>query len=483
MKIKKLLSIGLVLTGLYSCSNGEQITSSELSDLGDGTKMQLVVDMPTTPSSRTKTGETTTEEGTEAENNASKVLVAVFNEDKSPIATYEQPLINMEGTQFKTQVFEADQLEVGKKYYVYLFVNPYDNLSEDIIDGKFESDDVFDVAIKKIASPNNFFMSNANIVQLVEVEESAKNKATPYIIKAEVERSVARFDYISKATNNEYPVNDNENVTAEMTTYKLINTARSFYNLKRVNDGSLEGQITLGGNETIDNYVVDADWSKKTDENLSYEELFFSALQSSSFMTNNYKNLEVSDSYKPLSYTTENTLPKLVQNKKGLATAIVFKSKLNFNSENYGVTDANEPVYVWNNTFYGVYDNLPVGVKSQIGEERSIKELEKAGVTGYAYEEGYGYPMYYVYYNRHNDNKDNQVTGPMEYAVVRNNVYKLAITSVKLFGHPNDPENPNPENPDPKPEIPTDPIETKHIYMDVECKVLPWTVRENDIEF
>jgi hypothetical protein len=65
----------------------------------------------------------------------------------------------------------------------------------------------------------------------------------------------------------------------------------------------------------------------------------------------------------------------------------------------------------------------------------------------------------------------------MEYAVVRNNVYKLAVTGVSKYGHPGDPTG------DPDPETPSDPDETKNVYFQVSVKVLPWVVRVNNIEF
>ena len=67
--------------------------------------------------------------------------------------------------------------------------------------------------------------------------------------------------------------------------------------------------------------------------------------------------------------------------------------------------------------------------------------------------------------------------GPMEFAVVRNNVYKLAVTKIGQLGHPriseNDPDDPKPDTPDEKGDV----------YMTVECHVLPWVVRVNNIEF
>ena len=84
---------------------------------------------------------------------------------------------------------------------------------------------------------------------------------------------------------------------------------------------------------------------------------------------------------------------------------------------------------------------------------------------------------YYIYWNRHNNNGDETLMGPMEFATVRNNVYKLRVTGINKLGHPGDP------NDDPDPNKPDDPDEKDHLYMNVECKVLPWEVRINDIIF
>ncbi len=91
--------------------------------------------------------------------------------------------------------------------------------------------------------------------------------------------------------------------------------------------------------------------------------------------------------------------------------------------------------------------------------------------------DGPGYYFYYYAWNRHNDNGDKGTMGPMEFGVVRNNVYKLAVTKISRLGHPrisdNDPDPVDPDNPD----------EDGDAYFTVAVEVLPWTVRVNDFEF
>lgn len=104
--------------------------------------------------------------------------------------------------------------------------------------------------------------------------------------------------------------------------------------------------------------------------------------------------------------------------------------------------------------------------------------LVKQNFTIYEPEaDGATYYCYYIYWNRHNDNNDETLMAPMEFATVRNNVYKLRVTGINKLGHPGNP------NDDPDPNKPDDPDEKDHLYMSVDCKVLPWEVRVNDIIF
>lgn len=104
--------------------------------------------------------------------------------------------------------------------------------------------------------------------------------------------------------------------------------------------------------------------------------------------------------------------------------------------------------------------------------------LTNQGVAIYQAEngsEGWGYYCNYYYWNRHNDNNLSGVMGPMEFAVVRNNVYKLSVTQIRQLGHPIDPKN-DPDSPDPE-----DPDEPTDVYIKVNVEVVPWVVRINNI--
>ena len=75
---------------------------------------------------------------------------------------------------------------------------------------------------------------------------------------------------------------------------------------------------------------------------------------------------------------------------------------------------------------------------------------------------------YYPYWIRHANNSDNNVMGPMEFCIVRNNVYQLAVTGVNAIGYPLpfvDPEDTGGES--------------KEVFLTVEIYVKNWVVRSN----
>ena len=160
-------------------------------------------------------------------------------------------------------------------------------------------------------------------------------------------------------------------------------------------------------------------------------------------------------------------------------------------------------IYVFNNVLYGAWSDVKAAATAEGAEptlaaayNQAIVDMAAdatdpvsakaaaAGFTGYSAKDG-KYYVYYYYWNRHNDNGKNDTMGIMEFAVVRNNVYKLAVNAISRFGHPTPPTGPTDPDPDPDPDPvkPDDPDESVNYYFTVSVKVLPWTVRINNIEF
>lgn len=155
----------------------------------------------------------------------------------------------------------------------------------------------------------------------------------------------------------------------------------------------------------------------------------------------------------------------------------VFGTPKNTPSETVYSDDASSPDYLWNIWYNGKSHNdaaaLSAFKKVATNKDHQFT-LYQSSVDE---DDGAGYYCYYFYWNRHNDNGNNGVMGPMEFAVVRNNVYKLSVVDINRLGHPRLSEN------DPDPVDPGTPDEKGDIYLKLSVEVLPWVVRINDIEF
>lgn len=110
---------------------------------------------------------------------------------------------------------------------------------------------------------------------------------------------------------------------------------------------------------------------------------------------------------------------------------------------------------------------LDLITKETGGTEITKEELEAAGIVKYSGNICY----YYTTEIKHFDDGNNNTLGNMEFAIMRNNIYSLAITNISKIGDP---------IVDPTPGTPN---ETKEAALKVQVEILPWIVRYNDIEF
>lgn len=341
-------------------------------------------------------------------------------------------------------------------------------------------------------------------------------------------------------TDNKYTVEgtvETPTVQIELTDMALVNLSKSYYYLRRVaaaTDATATGEeqvydpakMIICGAETKTNFVIDVDAATKqnayaalTDEavgnflyplgrnasvNLSNLNLAYASLATIAGAGGQADNWNTDDYY-VWRYATENTLPSVTSQVYGLSTAVIFKGIIT-ETETDGTKkrlNGTNAVYVLDNILYGSWEQVAAKYETiklnstTDKEDLSLKDAYEAAVatmaTGATEPEktaaakiGFSvyspntegkYEVYYYYINRHNDNGTPTQMGVMEFAVVRNNVYKLTVEDIMKFGHPGDPAG------DPDPIDPNDPDETPKLYFKVGVKVLPWTVRVNKIEF
>ncbi len=245
---------------------------------------------------------------------------------------------------------------------------------------------------------------------------------------------------------------------------------------------------------------------------------------------NTVNNSTTTDDYKVWRYIIPNTIPGQNTQKAAISTGIVFKGKIEAADAGIGIGKDmadHKDIFAYGSVILGSWQDVRRMAKKDEGDlkiafNKAVKAVEDAnkskpdgekiepldkdddnvqatdwnvltpgqaqaavkggGFSRYSYVEnggdgaGAGYFCYYYYWNRHNDNQKSGNMGTMEFGVVRNNVYKLGVTDIKRLGHPFRPGN------DPDPVDPDDPDEDEKLYMVLSVKVLPWTVRKNNIE-
>ena len=407
--------------------------------------------------------------------------------------------------------FNTLELTAGATYDVYVYANCEAPTAKNI-------DQVSTESVANITKANNFWMTNAyapvaktlpNDLSLYTQPHNPLNLGSHY-----VERAMARFDYMP-INNNEYKIlkGETENATITLTKAALINQSKEFYMFRRVSDnGTNEGSVQ-GGLESMINYVVDTDYEAKAGgyaeglaANFDYHMnapkgwVWKSIARADLGEADSWEGKDDGKSdvesthslndYYIWQYAKENTIPNVDAQDHGISTGVVFKGEITGAAVEAA---GGETIYVFENVLYGKWADVVSASEANDAPATLVAAVNKitakdaptaadytaAGFTGYKPEDG-KYYAYYYYWNRHNDNGDNTKMGPMEFAVVRNNVYKLCVDKIAKFGHPN-PDDVDPIDPDP--ENPEDPDESINYYFTVTVKVLPWVVRVNHIEF
>ncbi len=233
---------------------------------------------------------------------------------------------------------------------------------------------------------------------------------------------------------------------------------------------ALNGEA-IQGNQNVDPILYSFNGSLY----FTWNEMFKAAIKASVEMKN---DVPVVDSEGKITVNRSNSLYLAVFGNGGLPEFTWGESENKYSDPDGLEVDPNSPNNKWEIWNAAVIANSST-ISSALANMRQA--MTGAGITLYQSSTdtdfGKGYYCYYFYWNRHNDNNDLGTTNPMEFAVVRNNVYKLAVTGISQLGHPRTPEN------DPDSPTPDTPDESTDIYITVTCEVLPWVVRVNNIEF
>lgn len=515
----------------YSCADNNQDSPVNSENI-DGIYMTMRLTQQ--PASRSVYGDEGIEQGQDFENEIETALVVMARaEDNTVISSASFSVAGSGAGAWLAQgKFDRDKvlgyLDGGDKT-VHLFVvcNPGDvtfTEGEDI--QKVMTSSTMEDAARFGDISHKFMMTNADPADYkitlkyddVRNGSHTSDKDPLMIGPLKVQRNVARFDLATGERTFYFPENstaEDAEVTVTLDAVALLNMSRDFHLFKQI--GSQSASWEFFGTENGSELKIVRDPRNSEKESLSYT--FFnpvsSPLDDSDFVLfdnikEDYEHLvsggtvesDMKDkSYYSWRYCLPNTVHDPLKQVAGNTTGIVFRGILTVKEGSVPSMDGEKAVYAFNNKIYGDLDALEQAMQSEgvdfavktafntaknsVVDEDEDKSLlkealvKKGGFTLFTPRDG-KYYVYYYYWNRHIDNGKEGEIGPMEFAVVRNNVYKLAVTRISRLGHPStsgdDPGDPNPITPE-------SPIETKDFYIAVSCTVLDWTARVNDIEF
>lgn len=327
-------------------------------------------------------------------------------------------------TTYTTETKEIEGLEIGSSYNVLVIANLGESLNITTLNQLREY-----TVSTPIVQTNHFVMASSETGTPVTIQATSKNN--PTVVSANVERLAARVDC---HWDTEYSVgNDKVVITQAMLVNKYTGGTYAF---KRVTNSTTDFTIDYLGAEKVEgnlaaNYVIDPKTLNLPQTNIanSYDHYFSTYSWSA---TDSWKSLSTVTSthndvtYSLLDYTTENVV-KAEDSKNTCATyctGIVFKAI--YQPAGISTTDGNRTFYRYNGKCYA---SLPE-IKNVIRDQSiSDDNLSQFGIT--KYQDGI---CYYTYWIKHAEDGDDTTVSPMEYAIVRNNIYQINVTGINDIG-------------------------------------------------
>lgn len=490
-----------------SCSDNNGVEEAQEGLLGDAeTYVTINVAMPSGGSStRADDGESEYEQGTTAENTFNSVTLYFFaTEDAS---TTCKGIMTFQGSAFTEGTTETNNVDVVYKktnaqrvgitgtFQVYAVLNGVvSGASEGMTLSSFltstvSASTVIGGASNGTAANLTYLLMTSRTPGSVEITTSS-TQTNPASLTVSVERTAARIDFTASTTGNGYTiandkVTNESSVSVTISGYKLVNLRNDAYYFRRV--GSADGTITIdtesngGGDQSATAearaYVVDNYFGAKNRYDMTSESYTDDAFNTAWFgdgkayqtnpETTAYITLPTSTTATALAYCMENTMPQTKQ-LNGYTTGIIFKAVYVPNKV-WTATSAGvltQVDYTAGDSFYRYGDMLfetTTDITNYAGSTITASDYQT-----YTGDGTIGATCYYKYWIKHNASSTNMDI--MEFAIVRNNVYKLSINSVTGLGDPDDTITPTEED------------EKEEMYMDVLVNILKWVVRTNTID-
>lgn len=501
MKFKFLAAITMAM-GLFSCSNDESLdntTPGGQGILGNAeTYATIRIAMPGDADAMGRALTKTTdpengngpEQGSDNENKFHDITLYIFdghnaNSTCKGVLTIGEDKFTKQPDEEKNIVYQTNSpIKVGiegSEMKVYAVMNGSVSGAnaginlETFLEKTVKTDAVFNEKKDK-------FLMTSRTPGNLSIKEENNKEDNPAQLKVSVERTAAKITYKAEKTTqgqeNQYEVTNKDAskvvATVTLTDYQLVNLRNDAYFFRKVAgaDGKWKEAADFGnGDQTNNNFVIDPYFTKKTVAAANAENFvtdWFGDGKAYAGKTAEYVALPKDGNHTLLGYCMENTTTQDAQ-LNGYSTGIIFQATyapkevyvLNKEKNDFETTS-----YTNGETFYS-YANVLYKNKKDIIDFYKIAENSEL-IKEYIGDGNKGATCYYKYWIRHMNNDNNEDMGIMEFAIVRNNVYKLSVSKVNDLGDPTGEIDPN--NPD----------ETSKFYLEVKVSILPWVVRNNE---
>lgn len=310
----------------------------------------------------------------------------------------------------------SDKLQIGETYNVLVIANAGDLRNNEELK---TLSGLRDYQVSETITNDGYFLMSSESDASIEIK--ANTPATAKQVSVNIERMTARVDY---KIAQSYITDSGDKVTIKNAT--LVNKHEtSPYVFKRVSK-NIENlsDIEYLGNEAVtgniaSNYVLDPYTASNDLTKRMYGMRFANFEDWNQSVV--WKELQVSPDYTRLEYTEENivTVDVVAAQRSTYCTGIVFKAQY----IPKGFEDKQDKSFYWySGKAYASWDEIGIAGLTE-------SNYEDYGVI--YYREGI---CYYTYWIRHADDDNPDVISPMEYAIVRNNIYQLQINSISKIG-------------------------------------------------
>lgn len=503
-----------LMVGMTACNKSNQ--GPEVPQAGESSYAVLSISLPTPNSTRGVDGkhQGDTYAGTIAENKVSSVLVGFYKDGKcsaridlnathngAPFGKFtgDDAAEASTGSMLVTKAVKVPKIATDDSYDVVVFFNPTEEVKARINkDASIEDLKRFsNYEEKKVITANGIMMSNAkglvNIKgdKLYETKEKAEEAAAEKV-SVQVERAVAKV-----FVNPTIPAQASGSIAGAklaLQGWQLDVTNKKYFPM-RVMDQAIKANSVGNAAATLEDETADSQRVNSYAKDPNFDAATTTIDNDNFVYLANLTTLpdfyEAGYDDDKGHYVAENTMSADAQKLRG-TTLVVFKVKV---TPTIGGAEVDKYV-VYKGVAYTVDEfktrvtnsattedaenGMPTGFKGAVagfadGSTSGADALNGKIDEGKAFkDEASGISLYVDgvnYYHmpiRHFTNE--QQAAPMQYGrygLVRNNIYKLTINSIKNFGDPEVVE-PEDENDDP---------ETLFIAMSVELQ--PWLVRES----